>query len=158
MKHKKLEIELFDREKEVPSLKLCKKLEILGYPKKYGGWYWYNIRRLGVKDHYTLHLSHREPMYDPTEEDMIKAPTLRELGEMLPPALKVDNKEYTYVQTLVNESESEHYERVFMVGYKNPKGKDLHSVEDYTEPNARAKMLIWLIEEGYVNFNEDVDI
>ncbi|RLJ01289.1 MAG: hypothetical protein DRP11_04655 [Candidatus Aenigmatarchaeota archaeon] len=117
----------FEPIKEVPNLELCKKLKELGYPQEGGGWYW------DFED-YKLAFIWAEEVAD----ELIKAPTCRELGEWLP-----QNWNIVSIQ------------------YKNGRwGVSSHEVEEWrmweadTEANARAKMLMWLVENRYVKFTK----
>jgi len=121
---------MFDIKKEVPSLELCKKLKELGFPQDGGGWYYYryyydNEFYIGLKEEIAWE---ENPEY-------YYAPTVRELGEWLP----------------------EEYEE-FKLGEKfwvKDKRDYKYLVCDRKEVNARAKMLIWLIENGYVSFKKE---
>ena len=146
---------MFDPTKEVPSLELCKRLKELGFPQDSGGWYWDwgNKKLVYVQQTevgYLIYELEEINYYRLTEDDdlfinYIKAPTCRELGELLPVEIKGQ------------------YHIYFSRGW-NTKGivywyedADEHTLGDFyawadTEPNARAKMLIWLVENGYVTF------
>ena len=70
---------MFDPEKEVPSLELCKRLKKLGYPQDGGGWYWYETEKkiymLWDTKEYNWEIHNK---YAP-----IKAPTIPEMMELL---------------------------------------------------------------------------
>ena len=73
----------FNLELEVPSLNLCRQLKELGYPQKGGGWYWVEEK----KEVYKLVFFNPDKLgyiavYNEKAE-VIKAPTVRELGEIL---------------------------------------------------------------------------
>ena len=127
---------MFKPELEVPSLELCKKLKELGYPQNTGGWYWVDlgngwkprIEWLGIVD--------EEISLD---DFYIKAPTVRELGEFFP-------SEVTCFRD---------FKRGFLCEYENRQENIAQSFWEDTEANARAKMLIWLIENGYVRFENE---
>jgi len=124
-------------EREVPSLELCKRLKELGYPQS-EGWYW-EVYRSGKKllVYYSEFrgISKYHPGTHP--EKIIKAPTVRELGEWLPSDYRLDFLKFT------NE---------FQISFIAKNG---HICRDTTEANVRAKMLIWLLENGYVKFPEE---
>ena len=124
---------MFNSEREVPSLELCKKLKELGYPQDGEGWYWVEVKS-GYKWEWKLRLLVNFPYA--VDNYKIKAPTVRELGEWLPEGFnefKLNNK--------------------FWIKNK----KDCcYVVSNDTEANARAEMLIWLIENGYVKFKQEV--
>ena len=151
---------MFDLIKEVPSLELCKKLKSLGLPQDTGGWYWvlsengsewllcYYVRhdksKDGIWNFWSYNLD-RKPEYIHvwrSQERFIKAPTVRELGEWLPCYLP----ELKFLHIERNE-DGFHY-------YYDEKTFDGAYVIANTEANARAKMLIWLAENGYVKFGE----
>jgi len=132
---------MFKPELEVPSLELCKKLKSLEYPQNGGGWYW------SVDNQGRVFLSFFQKM---TNEDIehdekinflkrIKAPTVRELGEFFP-------SEVTCFRD---------FKRGFLCEYENKQENIVQSFWEDTEANARAKMLIWLVENGYVRFENE---
>lgn len=141
---------MFDSKKEVPSLELCKKLKELGYPQD-GGWYW---KKWKEKENWKLgFVKEEEKQYFLTYVDLIKAPTVRELGEWLPAILKVKNHNFF----LIIKQDFIGGQFHWLIGYMY---ETLHSSvhlndsihRDIFEANARAKMLIWLVENSYVNF------
>ena len=139
---------MFDPTKEVPSLELCKELKELGFPQD-TGWYWVKTR-IGWILGYLLEPQERYPndynFFFPIVEEicfinkntpLYKAPTCRELGKWLPD-FTASFKEETWWECHTNiwlEKDKKHY----------------IEVAD-TEPNARAKMLIWLIKNKYITF------
>lgn len=143
---------MFDPTKEVPSLELCKKLRGLGYPQDGGGWYW--IRRVGHcywelalmdsdKKGENLRTWHKSGKYEwmpiGYTEERIKAPTCRELGEWFPQKWNIVSIQYSNGYWGISSHEVKRW-RIW---------------EADTEPNARAKMLIWLREKGYVDFDKE---
>lgn len=148
---------MFDPEKEVPSLELCEKLKELGYPQDKYGFYWI---KLEAQDKYDLsYWNKKEIRWSEKGDyilvggcgccadifdivDKIKAPTVRELGEWLPCYLP----ELKFLHIERNE-DGFHY-------YYDEKTFDGAYVIADTEANARAQMLIWLAENGYVKFGE----
>jgi len=139
---------MFNPELEVPDLELCKKLQELGYPQETGGWYYVKIlfpRKwvLCLKNPTeNLFYSCREgKKYFYRVQDYIKAPTVRELGERLPSSIKWDHT------LLCGKMLSGTY---FCGVYK--KGITFTEVSADKEANARAKMLIWLVENKYIEF------
>ena len=131
---------MVDYRKEVPSLELCKKLKELGYPQDGGGWYWDTKDRILV-------FTWEEEVID----DLVKAPTVAEMGEWLPPVINLKEGD------------------IYLEIYKLPKNLWILSycfedsficpiaVDGETEANARAKMLICLVENGYVSFESNRD-
>ena len=148
---------MFDVKKEVPSLALCRKLKELGYPQEGGGWYWVKTKTIGKEtwrvgfqvkreDSYgRMHIDYQSEFSIPDieVEEVVKAPTCRELGEWLPwylPELKFLN--------------AERNEDGFHYCYNEETFNGCYIIAD-TEPNARAKMLIWLVENGYLCFEKE---
>jgi hypothetical protein len=130
----------FDPTKEVPSFELCKKLKELGFPQEGGGFYW---AITDVKSPYKLLFWEETEPYPLI--DKIKAPTCRELGEWLPyyiPKLK-------FLHTERGEDGDFH----LYYDERMDNGAYIYIIAE-TEPNARAKILIWLVENGYVKFEE----
>jgi len=123
---------MFDPKKEVPSLELCKKLKELGYPQGGGGWYWVLERIHTYYDEWRVKYYPSECEVEFNVLERIKAPTVRELGEHLP----------KFAASLKEESWWECYTDF----WKRKEGK--HYIEvDELEANARAKMLIYLMEK-----------
>jgi len=135
---------LFNPAKEVPSLELCKRLRELGYPQEGGGWYydisWYPWVGLTFVENPPNDLFFRTCF--------IKAPTLRELGEWLP---SINDVAYPFCVKLPRgfewyvECVEDNERRIRVRGFTN------------TESNARAEMLIWLVENGFVKFQNTED-
>ena len=128
---------------QVASLELSRKLEKLGYPQE--GLFWWadasdplEVRNaivykeyIDFKDKYQL------------EHIMCVAPTVTEMGEWLPN----DSREFEVDLYKSDDAywadawEDDKAHQIFMVG-----GSD-------NEANARAKCLIWLVENNYLEFN-----
>jgi len=144
---------MFDPRKEVPSLDFCKRLKELRFPQSSGGWYWVEVRgnyRLCFND--VCKENGLNLFYDPYQlyiwrylNDVIKAPTVGELGERLPDFIEElgDLKCIFYK----DEIGIEYGKWVKCGDYEITACKYAN-----TEANARAKMLIWLIENKYVSF------
>ncbi|RLJ03092.1 MAG: hypothetical protein DRP08_03955 [Candidatus Aenigmatarchaeota archaeon] len=163
---------MFDPQKEVPSLELCKRLKELGYPQDGGGWYWVKRKydllwglylkfqkgwvewvswdNNNIKCYWDTSTDIR---YDNAQgvsilriDELIKAPTCRELGERLP---KLVLNKYSLYYTQVKDG--------WIIDYansSNPANDRLNWEVDCTEPNVRAEMIIWLKENGYIDFKE----
>ena len=148
---------MFAPEKEVPNFELCLKLKGLGYPQAGGGWYWVYDKHLGEIEN----LVH---VYEMTDENIehnakygylyVKAPTVRELGEWLPDHLELEGlevspsllvKKYWYIESPQNPERR----LVWCVCYDC--GLEFKSIAE-SEADSRAKMLIWLVENGYISF------
>ena len=125
---------MFDLRKEIPSLELCKRLKELGFPQDSGGWYWV---KFADRDRWRV-------MYDgiidyEQVEEVIKAPTVRELGEWLPDE---------FVSGRVGENNIVCFNLEL-----DPAVRSMFpTMNADTEANARAKVLIWLVENKYVDF------
>jgi len=159
---------MFDIYKEVPRLELCKKLKKLGYPQDGGGWYWLElkhstsyekkelayfsyaeiqiIKKEAKKWEQVLEKANVKVKITNTTIDRYKAPTVRELIEWLPSSLR---KDPFYYYLIINKSAIS-YERNITVNL---------TVSLFSEginnnlANALAKMVIWLAENNYVEFN-----
>lgn len=80
------------------------------------------------------------------ENVVVAAFTSSELGEMLPDSLESNTASYCTKQLIYQKSKGIHG-----IGYwKGDHQQAYPSFNDTTEANCRAKMLIWLIENGYV--------
>jgi len=127
-------------EKEVANLELSKRLKELGFPQNREGWYWikttYPVKWILaiMLDGIWLSVKNYIIIKDEVIEEIVKAPTNSELGKWLPEGFhefKLDNR--------------------FWI--KDKQDYD-YLVNDDIEVNARAKMAIWLRENGYITFNQ----
>ena len=134
---------MFDPEKEVPSLELCKKLKELGFPQEGGGVCWVVVE--GCKHKKTKWgLKFYEKYEDiPYWAVCYKAPTCRELGEWLPHKIDKNGKGY-YLNIGLT-----------VISYDAYDDDSIAYVADKDEPSLRAKALIWLAEKGYVDFKKE---
>lgn len=135
----------FDPKKEVPNKGLCQKLKALGFTQDGGGWYWIEQEFFGDSPEPPVLkwiLAFREER--PKQLNCIKAPTVRELGEKLPAKIE-DDLRFELISIKMTAG--------WLVAYTDDitwfKGESM--VED-TEADARAKMLIWLVENGITTF------
>jgi len=139
---------MFKAELEVPRLILCRRLKTLGYPQEGDGWYWVEILEYGKISNWHLIFPSEKPeeyayVIGDKINNVIKAPTIGELGAWLPKkAIKED-----IVYFLRMEKESIYYETLCLL--LDP--YLIRFVND-TEANLRATMLIWLIENKYFKF------
>ena len=137
---------MFNPKLEVPSLELCKQLKYLGFPQDGGGWYWYSDI-----ENATWRLVYEQEVFDYDEDikEYIKAPTVRELGEWLPVSIKDIHELYIEFDKVTEED--------WIISYRYYcHNISLIVFKDITEANARAKMLIWLVENNYITFNKEV--
>ena len=127
---------MFDPTKEVPNLELCRKLKELGYPQEGGGWYWINPDGKGY------FLSYFETSDYLSNMDF-KAPTCPEMEEWFPANFRLhkDKKNlYRLIQFLNYEEVLEEW------------------IVATTLPNAYAKAVVWLKENGYIKFQERKEV
>ena len=133
---------MFDVKKEVPSLELCRKLKELGYPQDKTGFWWGYRAHLKDDEQYVL-LFGNEILVG--ELDWWKAPTLGEMEEVL--SAKIDTLGDGSDWFLRIEKWGDRWYvdlSKFAYCVCSEKGEKL--------PNAYAKMLIWLAENGYLSF------
>ncbi|RLI67659.1 hypothetical protein DRO91_09950 [Candidatus Heimdallarchaeota archaeon] len=137
--------------KEVPNLEVCKKLKELGYPQNLDGWYWVKTGRewklsLLYERKYKL-LKGKRIVIETDDsvggigfevEESIKAPTCRELGEWLPYYLP----ELKFLHIERNEDGFHYY-------YPAEIADEAYVIAN-NEANARAKIIIFLAENGYI--------
>jgi len=148
--------------KQVPTLELCKKLKELGYPQeveelKWGGNFAYADRHLvgitslgmGVEvfnGTFGCGATSGEPdIYGLDEyEEVIVAPTVAELGEWLPQGFFTAKglKWRSWFDDTDN-------------SFEWKESDEFDPIDEETEANARAKMLIWLVENEYLEFNNE---
>jgi len=160
---------MFKPELEVPDIEYCKKLKEIGLPQDTGGFYWTKY-----KGEINLIYNEDIPHYSFYESDIVfKAFTIRELGEWLPSSIE---KEYSCVSEakrifenrVVSDIEKDYSISYYLIIEKiDEKWFCKYERLDYNEPvilvlfsdvklsNALAKMLIWLIKNGYVRFENE---
>jgi len=158
---------MFNLLKEVPNLELCYKLKQLGYPQEKEGIYWVEAGtwgdpktwKLGFKNFFKhAGLLEKECIqvtkgcgccadFETVEGEIIKAPTCHELSNWIPHKIETKVGEcYLHI--------SKSYD-VWWCGYESLKYETyLHLEKDNTLANTLAKILIWLVEEGYVKFKK----
>lgn len=138
---------MFDPTKEVPNFELCLKLRELGYPQSGGGWYWIYDKHLGEIENLVL-------IYEMTSENIehnakygylyVKAPTVYELGEMLPVEVNLPEGDALISIDRPNNTK-------WLVSYCL-NGTNFYPIrfDATSEANARAKLVIWLLENKHV--------
>ena len=138
-------------EDQVTSLELSKKLKELGVEQE-SLWCW--VCKRGRKwtseeDHWFLHET--ESSYNYKGNDKCSAFTVAELGEMLPNNINENFR--IYHLKLRNYGDS------FGIAYELDNDEEdnwmLHDEIETTEANARAKMLIYLIENKLIELKEN---
>ena len=131
--------------KEVSSVELSKKLKELGFPQTPDGYYWvkyapnikYKLYFRTEKDFFYFHNGQLWTIFaDPIE--IIKAPTYRELGEWLPSYWRNWHPEFPCPIAVALEN--------FIKREYIPTSNEI---------DARAKLLIFLREAGYITFKQE---
>lgn len=135
-------VQMMPLEKQVASLELSKRLKELGYPQE--GLFWWRQYEVEGRKFSTLLQQERLPLNWQKDEDnlTVYAPTVAELGEMLP----TDNYE------IYLGKESRQYHIGFHKGLAVTASNNSYSIAD-TEADARAKMLIYLLENKLITLN-----
>jgi len=143
-------------EKEVASLELSKKLKELGFPKNREGWYWvkttYPVEWILaiMLDGIWLSVKNYIVIKDEVIEEIIKAPTCPEIDKWLPLYLKKDAEKGIAFNVEVY---GLHLYRTYdNKGWCITYGTLGRCAS--TLPNAFAEMLICLVENGYITFNQ----
>ena len=137
-------------EEQVVNLKLSKRLKKLGYPQE-SLWYWqYNGKegvRLGIGRY---KLVARDTSFGISKRDS-SAPTVAELGRVLPYRIRpVNDEDYWLYMSLGRYGD-------FNIAYDTPSDgmhsrRVYHQEEVDNEANARALMIIYLLESGLLRF------
>jgi len=150
---------MFNPEREVPSLELCKQLKELGFPQDGGGWYWI-IYHDEDGDRVQLLLEReRDKKFwqrlrncSPNYREVIKAPTFIELWKYLPKKFKTpkDKYAYLYIKKVNNMMQIEY--DTYTWDYP-----DYYIMSIYpSELDSICKICVWLREKGYIKFNKEV--
>lgn len=135
-------------EQQVVSLELAKRLKELGV-KQESYAYWWPVPKMDgvavVPDGYDLTPGNHGRFYG--NERIISAFTVAELGEMLPQAIRVLGKEYL---RHIGTSLDDQWFVVYVKENDHNNNAPLKIMMCHKESDARAKMLIHLIEKGIV--------
>jgi len=153
MYEKSFLLRTFSPEKDVPNVKLCRRLKRLGYPQDGGGWYWI-IYHDDDGDRYQLVLERERDkkfwnMLKNCSEDyreVIKAPTIGELGWWL---------SFHWTSSKGRVFYSMPFDKGFICESIDKDGfiDEFIETKSETEADARAKMLIKLLEGGFIQFS-----
>ena len=157
---------------QVPDMNICEKLREVGYPQRNGGWYWVKWEK--DEDWELIYMGrveycpHVTQSADPDEYKgdcdfngectrwmndfwscpllhLIKAPTVGELGKYLPSSESETHEFKCFKDPIMG----------WGCGFRDKTEIREHLVWDKkNEANVRAKMLIWLVENNYMNFEE----
>ena len=139
-------------EDQVCSLELAKKLKELGV-KQESLFYW---SKLSIQNEYNLELRtnifNQEIIFADCT-DYISAFSVGELGEFLPKELRINNMSYYYTQM------TDITGKIWICFYRNSlcELKDAEGTDEI-EVNARAKILIYLIENNLIKFNDEKEL
>jgi hypothetical protein len=129
-------------ENQVCSLELAKKLKELGVEQEsYFEWFWYRY----TDKRWDIAIS--EKLKGHADSLRVSAFTVAELGEMLPNSIKIKNQ--FYYLNIVNGNGVKYIDYI-TYSEKNRIGTLLrgYPMDDDTEADARAKMLIYLLENN----------
>lgn len=148
-------------ESQVCSLELSKRLDELGV-KKESYFYWIEFKNYSSPIEQINKLRNEiinfVELQDYRERDYLKdfkeyaAFTVGELGEMLPKYIIKEGYEYYY-----NQIPSKHCDSWIIFYRDSFHSWDGEDMEDKNEANARAKMLIYLIENGLIKNETDTN-
>lgn len=139
---------------QVTNLELSEKLKELGYPQE-GLFWWIDVSGYFEQQYAVMHLD--ESAFGNkhiTENIVCVAPTVAELGEWLPFKIEM-GKDTGYL--CIDKLRSSFSSTVWKVAYVSPDTfQTLRecAISEETEANARAKMLIWLVENNHLEFKE----
>ncbi len=131
-------------EQQVTSLELSKKLKELGV-KQESLFYWYDNKQVGGTEQTLVYFGDKGPLHSGL---YYSAFTVAELGGMLPGIVNTNNFGYGHRDWTIKCSwiPMEHF-----VTYKCAMcSEELDAYKDGFEANARAKMLIYLIETKFI--------
>ena len=144
---------MFNPEKEVASLELCRKLKELGYPQDEGGWYWaisnvYNQKGELIRKDIELDYYRRKPSLGNTE--YIKPPTVAEMWEWLPFYIKEKDTHTFYL-----EMSKDYKSGNLCLAYKSTRISIPPIYLTTGRPvEVMGMTLIWLAENNYINFRK----
>lgn len=136
----------FDLAREMEEL--CVKQDSLWWWENYSKNAYGYVKELEVTDHSCV--EDEVPTLGlrvPKDYVICSAYTVAELGEMLPARIKTDYGSWTYLHITKRENTKE-----WVLDYNYL--LDIAEIRENTEADARAKMLIYLIKEGYVKVED----
>jgi hypothetical protein len=144
-------------QKNVASYELSSRLEQLGFPQNSSCFYWvkpdngyypgFEKEELYVE--FSGILPEREDEKIEGFKILIAAPSAEELGSHLPDDI-INHHCFLYIQKgFESDLENNRGKTFWLAGYRNSR-----SEYSDTLANAMAKILIWLVENGHINFNE----
>lgn len=138
-------------QQQVPSLELCKRLKELGYQQESHFRWWVN-----TDGETSIMTPKATPESDYPELGktlfVYSSPTVAELGEMLPWRVEKYGKKYYFsVEKARPESDYKKFEVAYWFENNKIQAHEILTIcSDDTEANARAKMLIYLLENKLI--------
>jgi len=142
-------------EKQVVSLELAKRLKELGAPQDSLYCHMQSMGRLkdGVLSSVDAHCIRSMTVGTKGEGELFAAYTVAELGELLPYAVKKEGELYFIHQTPCVGGHNYDSERFcFEFTYTSIKGEAITlPIQEKTEADARAKMLIYLLKQKLIS-------
>lgn len=129
-------------EQQVVSLELSKRLKELGL--KHESLYMWALDKSG----YCMEVRLKRKISFERSEFVYSAFTVAELGEMLPMFVKTDGKENYLSTGVISENKRDKTNRKYFVRIENIGFNGLKTAN--TEADARAKMLIFLLENNFI--------
>lgn len=128
---------------QVTNLELSKKLKELGVKQESLFW-WNKFENDQADPIWDISRSAKEEVFGIDVKENVSAFTVAELGVLLPRVILVEQKVYNYQQLFaINEAYYiQYYDFDRRIGH--------YHVRDYSEANARAKMLIYLLENDLI--------
>lgn len=142
-------------ERQVCTIHQARRLVELGaFPKTYFQWEASINRQSGELEDVCLVVTEIEPSSAKTR---FPAPTVAELGELLPSVVGLEDEDY-YIQGSLGKRKGEFHYIWFQSSLDNVEWELFPAVEKDTEAEARAEALIWLIENKFIgieDFTED---
>lgn len=133
-------------EDQVCSLELSKKLKELGV-KQESYFYWhYTVYTHDPFGWRIIHDDQLNILAEKKDENVMSVFTVAELGEILPKEITINNIHYFYTQIPCKDL------KTWSIFYRNDMcGMPNCDVYDKSEANARAKMLIYLLENKLID-------
>lgn len=133
-------------EEQVVSLELAKKLKELGFAQD-SHFYWHNMHGYSELEDFKANNYEDKKKHGELFYSCLSAYTTTELGKMLPDIIQTEPNEL--VGTGTTYLTIQHVGAYWEVGYTLSRGDmPFDSVEDKSEADARAKMLIYLKESN----------
>ena len=133
-------------DEQVCSYSQAKKLAQLGFTST-TQFYWITSESFGKTDPVLVSVQDQQTS---AEGSFYAAPTVAELGILLPTEISHEDELY-YLQGTIGNRQGEFYYIWFQSSLDNAEWELFPSIEKDTEAEARAEALIWLIENDFVS-------